>query len=70
MPKVQMSLDQNWYWQIRYVKKQGAVVAHWFGSSGGSLVATPVLGSNPAISSAYSGLPVLRWTAIWNGTSL
>ncbi len=40
------------------------------GSSGGSLVATPdceiaVLGSNPAISPAYSGLPVLRWAAIW-----
>jgi hypothetical protein len=53
------------------------------GSSGGSLVATPdcaiaVLGSNPAISPAYSGLPVLRWAAIWvlrwaaiwDGTSL
>jgi hypothetical protein len=51
----------------------GAVVAH--GSSGGSLVATPdceaaVLGSNPAISPAYSGLPVLRWAAIWDGTLL
>jgi hypothetical protein len=44
----------------------GAVVAHWEqwwlnGSSGGSLVATPdcktaVLGLNPAISPAYSGL--------------
>jgi hypothetical protein len=38
----------------------GAVVAHW-GSSGGSLVVTPdcktaVLGSNPAISPAHSGL--------------
>jgi hypothetical protein len=45
------------------------------GSSGGSLVATPdcetaVLGSNPAISSAYSGLPVLRSAAIWDGTLL
>jgi hypothetical protein len=45
------------------------------GSSGGSLVATPdcdtaFLGSNPAISPAYSGLPVLRWDAIWDGTSL
>jgi hypothetical protein len=44
-------------------------------SSGGSLVATPncktaILGSNPAISAAYSGLPVLRWAAIWDGTSL
>ncbi len=52
----------------------GAVVAHC-GSSGGSLVATPdcdtaVLGSNPAISPAYSGLPVLRWAAIWDGTLL
>jgi hypothetical protein len=42
----------------------GAVVAHC-GSSGGSLVVTPdceaaVLGSNPAISPAYRGLPVLR----------
>jgi hypothetical protein len=44
----------------------GAVVTHWeqwwlIGSSGGSLVATPdcktvVLGLNPAISPAYSGL--------------
>jgi hypothetical protein len=46
-----------------------------FGSSGGSLVATPdcdnaVLGSNPAISPAYSGLPILRWDAIWDGTLL
>jgi hypothetical protein len=46
-----------------------------FGSSGGSLVATPdcetaVLGSNPAISPAYSRLPVLRWAAIWDGTLL
>ncbi len=45
------------------------------GSSGGSLVATPdceaaVLGSNPAISLAYSGLPVLIWAAIWDGTLL
>jgi hypothetical protein len=42
----------------------GAVVAH-LGSSGGSLVATidcetAVPGSNPAISPACSGLPVLR----------
>jgi hypothetical protein len=45
------------------------------GNSGGSLVETPdcetvVLGSNPAISQAYSGLPVLRWAAIWDGTLL
>jgi hypothetical protein len=45
------------------------------GSSGGSLVATPdcktaVPGLNPAISPAFSGLPVLRWAAIWDGTSL
>ncbi len=45
------------------------------GSSGGSLVVTPdceaaVLGSNPAISPAYRGLPVLRWAAIWDGTLL
>ncbi len=44
-------------------------------SSGGSLVVTPdcetaVPGSNPAISAAYSGLLVLRWFAIWDGTSL
>jgi hypothetical protein len=43
------------------VAHRGAVVAHWLGSSGGSLVATPdcktaVLGSNPAISPTYSGL--------------
>jgi hypothetical protein len=58
----------------------GAVVAlreQWWllGSSSGSLVVTPdcetaVLGSNSANSSAYSGLPVLRWAAIWDGTSL
>jgi hypothetical protein len=53
--------------------KIGAVVA--LGSSGGSLVVTPdcdtaVQDSNPAISPAYSGLPVLRWAAIWDGTLL
>jgi hypothetical protein len=52
----------------------GAVVAHW-GSRGGSFVVTPdcetvVLALNPAISPAYSGLPVLRWAAIWDGTLL
>jgi hypothetical protein len=31
---------------------------------------TAVLGLNPAISPTYSGLPVLRWAAIWDGTSL
>jgi hypothetical protein len=45
------------------------------GSSGGSLVWTPdcdtaVLASNPAISPAHSGLPVLRWAAIWDVTLL
>ncbi len=44
----------------------GAVVAHWLGSSGGSLAATPeckpaVPGLNLAISLAYSGLPILGW---------
>jgi hypothetical protein len=44
-------------------------------SSGGSYVATPdcetaVLGLSPAISPVYSGLPFLRWVAIWAGTSL
>ncbi len=52
----------------------GAVVTHW-GSSGGYFAATPyfetaVLGLNPAISPAYSGLLVLSWAAIWNGTLL
>jgi hypothetical protein len=46
-----------------------------YGRSGGSFVVTPdceaaVLGSNPAISPAYRGLPVLRWAAIWDGTLL
>ncbi len=46
-----------------------------FGSSGVSLVVTPdcetaVLDLNPAISLVYSGLPVLKWAAIWHGTSL
>ncbi len=45
------------------------------GSSGGSLVATPdckpaVPDSNLAIAPAYSGLPFLRWAAIWDGISL
>jgi hypothetical protein len=45
------------------------------GSSGDSLEATPdckpaVPGSNPAISPAYSGLPILGWAAIWDGTPL
>ncbi len=45
------------------------------GSSGGSLDATPdcetaVLGADLAISPAYSGLPVLRWAANWDGTLL
>jgi hypothetical protein len=51
----------------------GAVVAHWeqwwlIGSD--TRLYTAVLGSNPAISPAYSGLPVLRWAAIWDGTLL
>jgi hypothetical protein len=47
-----------------------------FGSSDGPLVPIPdckpaVLGLNPpAISPAYSGLPVLRWAAIWDGCPL
>jgi hypothetical protein len=45
------------------------------GSSGGSLVVTSdcdtaVLGSNPETLPAYSGLLVLRWAAIWDGTSV
>ncbi len=45
------------------------------GSSGSSLVATSdckpaVLGSNLAISPAKSGLPILGWAAIWDGTPL
>jgi hypothetical protein len=40
---------------------QGAVVAH---------CETAVQSSNPAISTTYSGLPVLRWAAIWDVTSL
>jgi hypothetical protein len=52
----------------------GAAVVH-IGSSVGSLVVTPdckpaVLGSNLAISLAYSRLPVLRWAAFWKVTSL
>jgi hypothetical protein len=49
-------------------------VGQWEGgSSGGSLIATPdcetaVLGSNSEIPPAYSGLLVLRWAAIWDGT--
>jgi hypothetical protein len=58
------SYKQWWLWKQRLLE-----------SSDGSLVATPdcetaVLSSNPAISLAYSGLPVLRWAAIWDGTSL
>jgi hypothetical protein len=45
----------------------------YLGSSGVSLVATPdykpaVPGLNPAISQAYSGLPILGSAAIWDGT--
>jgi hypothetical protein len=69
------------YWEdLVTTAGAGAVVAHreqWWliGSSGGSFVVTPdcetaVLGSNPAISPVYSGLPVLRWAAIWDSTSL
>jgi hypothetical protein len=60
---------------IQYLNR--AVVAHreqrWLlGSYGGSLVLSPdyetaVLGLNPSIFLAYSGLPVLRWAAIWDG---
>jgi hypothetical protein len=62
-------------WEQWWLIGLGAVVAHWFESSGGSMVATPdcktaALGSNPAISPAYSGLVVLSWAAIWDGTSL
>jgi hypothetical protein len=72
---------QWWLFEAAVVAHEGAVVAHEVavaahqGSSGGSLVVTPdcditVLSSNPAISITYSGLPVLRWAAIWDGTSL
>ncbi len=52
---------------------RGAVVAQR--SSGGSLVAKPAckpafLISHPGISSACSGLAILRWAAIWDGTPL
>ncbi len=48
---------------------RGVVVAH-LGSSVGSLIAAPdskpaVLGSDPAISPAFSGLTVLRRAAFW-----
>ncbi len=48
------------------------VVVALQGCSVGSLVAIPdcraaVLDSNLAIFAVYSGLPVLRWTAIWDG---
>jgi hypothetical protein len=54
---------------MNYLRKEWWLIA---GRSGGSLVATPdckptVLGSNPADSPVYSGLPVLRWVAIWDG---
>jgi hypothetical protein len=29
---------------------------------------TAIQGSNSAISLAYSGLPFLRWVAMWDGT--
>jgi hypothetical protein len=66
--------EQWWLIREQWWLIHGAVVAHSW-SSGGSLVATPecetaVLGSNPAISPAYSGLPFLKWAAIWDGASL
>jgi hypothetical protein len=47
----------------------GLVSSGGLGSSGGSLVAPPdckpaVPSSNPAISPAYNGLPILGWAAI------
>jgi hypothetical protein len=44
------SSKKNWQWQWQSPKKKGAVVAHWFDCK------TAVLGSNPEISPAYSGL--------------
>ncbi len=68
-----MAHREQWW----LIGSSGGSREQWWlmGSSGGSLVETPdcktaVLGSNPAISPAYSGLPVLRWAAIWDGTSL
>ncbi len=65
------SIWEQW-WLI-----EGAVAAHCGSSGGSSLVVTPdcktaVLGfeSTVAISPAYSGLPALRWAAIWDGTSM
>jgi hypothetical protein len=61
------------YGKYKYnLPTEGAVVAQpeeqwWLIGSDTRLCncATAVLGSNPAISPTYSGLPVLRWAAIW-----
>jgi hypothetical protein len=68
MKKIVWALLTSQMWIV------GAVVSYC-GSNGGSLVVTPdykpaVLGSNPAISPAYSGLPILGWAAIWDDTLL
>jgi hypothetical protein len=65
----------SWIPRKRGKCRYSAAVVACSGSSGGSLVVTPdckpaVLGSNPAISPAYSGLPILEWAAIWDGTQL
>ncbi len=49
------------------VAHSGAVVAHRYATPD---CETAALGSNPAISPAYIGLPVLRWAAVCDGTSV
>jgi hypothetical protein len=62
------------YFTTRHQNWLGSSGGSLVGSSGGSLVVTPdcqpaVSGSNPAISPAYSGLPIFGWGAIWDGNS-
>ncbi len=68
-------IDVDLVLQTKFLLDYHDQCSHSYGSRGGSLVATPdcetaILGSNPAISPAYSGLSVLIWAAIRDGTSL
>jgi hypothetical protein len=70
MHEHRLQIIREQWWLIGTGSSGGSLVV---GSSGGSLVATPdcetaVLGSNPAISPAYSGL--LSWDGLPSGMAL
>ncbi len=60
-------------WSIWSTYYGGAVAAlreQWWLIGSDTRLRTEIVDSNPAISQAYSGLLVLRWAAIWDGTLL